>query len=115
MSRNWVGGNRWMWMKSNNRGAVERPAPVVRSYRTAREGTMIRRAYWSGLAAILLALAFATGCNNRTAGGPPVSLTVVTAMSPFAQSSTINNPTVATPVAFASPFQAMVTTTATPG
>jgi len=76
---------------------------------------MIRRAYWSGLAAILLALAFATGCNNRTAGGPPVSLTVVTAMSPFAQSSTINNPTVATPVAFASPFQAMVTTTATPG
>jgi hypothetical protein len=74
---------------------------------------MIRKVYWGVLASLSLALAFGTGCSSNTASAPPTQVITVNAMSPFAQSATVNNPDVP-PVAYASPFNVLVTTVTPP-
>jgi hypothetical protein len=68
---------------------------------------MIRKAYWGGLASIFLALAIATGCSSTPATVTPAAVATVTAVTPFAQNTTLNSQ-------FASPFSVTVMTGTTP-
>ncbi len=68
---------------------------------------MIRKANWGVPASMFLALAFLTGCSSTPATVTPPAITAVTAMSPFVQNTTLNQP-------FASPLSVTVTTNGTP-
>ena len=77
---------------------------------------MIRNAYWSGLALILLALIAVTGCSTNVATAPPTQIVTVAAgtctavdscMGPFQQNAPINT-------AFASTLSATVFSNGTP-
>jgi hypothetical protein len=70
--------------------------------------TMIGRVYWGVLAATLLAVAFATGCNSTNATPTLAQLTTVSTMAPVTQTQVFST-------AFASGFSAVVTNSTTPG
>lgn len=98
-------------MIHKNLGLVRRSA--MKSRKHGGE-TMIRKAYWGVLTSIVLALAFGTGCSSNTATAPPSQVVTITAMTPFAQNAPVNNPDVAQ-VAYASPFNVIVTSNGAPG
>lgn len=69
---------------------------------------MIGKTYWGVLAATLLAVTFATGCNSTNASPTLTQLTTVSAMAPYTQTQTLDT-------AYASGFSAMVTNSTAPG
>jgi hypothetical protein len=70
--------------------------------------SVIGKIYWGVLASTLLAVAFATGCSSPNATPTLAQLTTVSTMAPFSQTQVFSTP-------FASGFNAVVTTSTTPG
>lgn len=88
---------------------------------------MIRKAYWSGLASIIVALAVVTGCSTNVATAPPTQTITIaagtctavnTCTGPFQQNAVVNPvqnpPTPPGPSVFLSPLSATVMSNGTP-
>ncbi len=72
-----------------------------------KTNTMTGKAYVGALASILLALAFATGCNSTNATPPNSPITTVTSQAPYAQFQNLG-------MTYISPFKALVETSGVP-
>ncbi len=93
-------------MRHQNLRSGKRSGEMIREI---GENNMIRKAYWGVLASILVALAFATGCNSTSATPPVAQITTVTIPTGDAagQNAVINT-------GYAAPLTVLVSTNGVP-
>src|SRR5437763_577125 len=93
-------------MRHQNLRSGKRSGEMIREN---GENSMSRKAYWGVLAAMVLALVFATGCNSTSAMPPVTQITTVTipAADPAGQNAVVSTK-------FGSPLIVLVSTNGTP-